>query len=174
MFLLKLYRFNKLAFFAFISFITAYIFLNYKWGLVATPIYQFGMYSGIEHTSGEYKTYAITVNDQQLNLNDFSAPQLDAMLIPIKHFKAQKENNAAVYKVFTNVFSKAGISGILKDANFDNNITDGEFTHWYLRSLSKILNYTVNSFQITSRNHLWQSDHFVPVHSSKIEFADVK
>lgn len=174
MFLLKLYQFNKLAFVLFASFIIAFIFLNYKWGLVATPIYQFGMFSGIETIKTQTNAYSVYVNNQLLNLNNYTAPELDLILIPARQYLLQKSNNESVYYTFKNVFSKVGISGLLKEKNFRNDITTRAFSDWYKSEIGKQLYFKVESVKITSRNYFFINGQFFAADSSKIEFEDVK
>ncbi len=51
MFLKKLWYYNKALFSFVTAFIIAMAIIMYKWGIVATPVLQFGMYSSKFYTS---------------------------------------------------------------------------------------------------------------------------
>ena len=75
MFLKKLYQQNKFLFVAVIVFLSTYLFLNFKWGVIATPVQQYGMFSGKFIIEDPLPVYLVKANGKLIN---------NALLSPIE------------------------------------------------------------------------------------------
>src|SRR4051812_31223866 len=93
MFLQKVYRHSKILFAAMVFFIAMQLFINYKHGVVLSPFYHYGMYSGVMNTNDSYTIFAVGLNGKQLRGQDFSSQQWDQIMLPLQYYSAINKSN---------------------------------------------------------------------------------
>lgn len=155
MFLRRLYRHHRTYFFAFCGFVSCFLFLNYKWGFYATPLYEFGMFSKPYHRGDSQKLYKIFVNNRLLDMGKYSFTQRDMLLWPLEAYQAQKEKNASVLATMKNGFSKFGLAAPFSEGTYCNQINDADFTAWYTKLLEKTIGYKVHRLELYSQQYVW-------------------
>jgi hypothetical protein len=169
MFIKKLYSYSKVLFFVLMLFIISFIYLFYKWGVVATPVYEFGMYSKVQHVSDTQNIYRIFVNDSLVDMGKIYFPKRDILLVSLADYQMQNQENKNVFEVMRNFFIKTRLSSFnLK--NFTNNISDADFLNWYKTQLQNFLHIPVNKIELYSQQFLWKPGGFVQISSLKKEF----
>jgi hypothetical protein len=97
MFLKQLYRYNKKIFIAVLIFLLAFLYINYKWGVVATPVLQYGMYSGPFYLKDTQSLYIIKANDERINEATLSFTDRDFLQLYPESYLSQKKINADCY-----------------------------------------------------------------------------
>ena len=149
MFLKDLYNYSKPAFYGFIGFLMAFIFLNYKWGMVAAPVFQFGMYSkpvSIKDTQTVYKVY---LNEKPADLSKFGFTERDILLVSLENYQKSFPINESVYLTMNRILSAAGANGLMKREVYVKDANYTEFNYWYKKLLQEIAGYPVNSAVVT-------------------------
>lgn len=105
MFLVRLFKFNRLAGIIAVCLLSGFIYLNYKWGFVAAPLFQYGMYSQPVPIDGERTVFRITDFggiDQMPRLHYFERDQLAHYLSGMSNLT----NNEHVRSVFMPVLTR--------------------------------------------------------------------
>ena len=162
MFLKELWRYHKTGFALLVLFLGLMAFLNYKHGAVATPIFQYGMYSGRIYIRDTQKVYQLKVNNQLLNLSSYSFTERDIIQSSLINYKNQEAHNAAVFFTMKNLLSKFGIGRLMQQSSYSNNITDTAFTLWYKNIVQKIINYPVYNLEVYEQKYIWETNALKP------------
>ena len=165
MFLKELWRYHKLGFALLVLFLGLMAFLNYKHGAVATPIFQYGMYSGRIYIQDTQKVYQLKVNNQLLNLSKYSFSEIDIIQGSLINYKKQEVNNDAVFLTMKSIMSKIGVGHFMHQSSYSNNITNTAFTLWYKNIVQKIIGYPVYSLEVYEQKYIWQTDSLKPASS---------
>ena len=165
MFLKYLYANSKTRFVLFMIITASFIFLNIKWGAVATPLYQYGMFSGRMYPADTQKIYHIYVNDKLVDLNTITQAKKDLLFITLEKFEKEKEINDLVFISMQKIFSYAGVGSFMKENNYKNNIPDQLFAHYYQKLLQDVLDYHIVKTSIYSQLYRWHSGKFLPASS---------
>ncbi len=173
MFLKKLYGFNKIFCTGFVFVIILFCFLNYKRGMVMTPIFQYGMYSGIFHLTDTQAIYKIYVDDKLIDLTKYSFEKNDDILVSIGNYEKAKHSNAITFETMKRIMSKVGLSSFMTASNFSNNISDQDFMLWYKRKMEKLFGNPIEKIEIFSQKMLWQQDAIKAVSSPTKLFSIV-
>jgi hypothetical protein len=156
MFIKRLYRHSKILFFAFVLFIVAFIFINYKWGLTATPIYQYGMFSSKFYIKDTQSVFKIYVNEKLLDITKYSFAERDIMLVTLEKYGQQVNNNEAVYTVMKKIPQQFGIT--MPVGLYRCMVADKNFTGWYKKSLQQIIGYPVKKLEVYKQQVAWGND----------------
>jgi len=171
MFIKKLYRYSKAVFFVFAAFIIAFVFINYKWGVVATPVYQYGMFSSVFHVSDTQVVYHIYVNDKHLDITKYAMAKRDMMLISLENYEKAKEINQPVFFTMKRILDKTGLGYLMSQPNYSNNINDTVFSMWYKKLLQKTTGFPVVKIAVFSQKYVWVNNLLNPVSSpEKLSF----
>ena len=163
MFVKQLYQFNKWLFGCFVLFIMAMIFINYKWGMTATPIQQYGMYSAKMAVNDTLKSYQVYVNQKKIDPTTYGLVDRDMMQIPVADFEKQQAVNEQAFATMKGIFNKIGMGGLMKKENFINTTTAEQFTNWYKKQLEKRSGHQVDDLSIFEQQYIWNSSNVVPV-----------
>ena len=155
MFLKKLYHFNKSTFFLLILLFTIYGYINYKWGVTATPVYQYGMFSNKMYLKDTQTIYKIFVDDKYLDISKYSFEKRDMILISLQNYSKQQVVNNAVVNTLKIIPQKTGFSGLIKPVLYQNNITDAIFTRWYKQFLERITGEKIRSIAVYQQKTIW-------------------
>lgn len=77
MFLKEVYRHSKWMFAGMLFFMAAQLAINFKKGMVFSPFFHYGMYSGKATPMPEYRVNLVLVNGDTLSGSNFTPPQWD-------------------------------------------------------------------------------------------------
>jgi hypothetical protein len=168
MFIKKLYHYNKLLFGLLVGYILLFVFINYKSGLVVSPIIQYGMYSGVYKTTDTVTIYKIYANDSLVNFSNLSNAQRDVLETSLGLFSMEKSNNLAVFETMKRILSKMQVGKLMQIEKYSNNITPEIFKAWYMKQLSRIVGYTVTNVKIDLQTFIWKDHKYTQIDSSAI------
>jgi hypothetical protein len=154
MFLKKLYSYSKVMFFGFVVFVMVFVFINYKWGLTATPIYQYGMFSGKFYIKDTQAVFKIYVNSKLLDITQYSFAERDIILMTLEKYGQHVKTNESVYAVMKKIPERLGLN-IMQQELFTCNVTDKEFTEWYRKLLQGIVGYTIANLEVYEQPVAW-------------------
>lgn len=152
MFLSQLYKFNKSAFLFFFAFIIIYAFINYNWGAVATPVYQYGMFSTKFYLKDTQTAFKIYTNDKLLDISNYHFAERDMLLVSLENYIKHKEVNASIYTTMRKI---PGLDKIMKATAYSNNISDTVFTTWYKRLIKTVTKKPVEKLEIYTQKVHW-------------------
>lgn len=169
MFIKKLYHHSKPLFFIIVSFLLVFAFLNIKWGAVATPAYQYGMFSGIMHRSDTQRLYQVFVNDQPFDISPWSFAERDILLVSLKKYKSEKEANSAVFNTMKRLLAPVGIGKSMREDVYTNRITSSVYTNWLKYLLQKMSGNKVTKVTVYSCLYKWSAGNIQPISSPEKE-----
>jgi len=156
MFIKNLFKFNRLYSIVFAGFVLLFVFLNLKKGLIATPIYQFGMYRGIMHKTDTLYVLHIYLNNKKLDVSKYDFPIRDILVCSVLNYQKSSHINVEIYQTFESIFNRIGYSNISNESFFTNNINDTQFLKWYKTYLEKIVIYPISKIEIFSQKYVWK------------------
>jgi hypothetical protein len=163
MFFKKLYQHSKLLFLIFVSFLFAFVFLNYKWGVVATPVYQYGMYSGPMYLRDTLHLMQVNINGKKLNMGKYTFASKDKMLVmPDKYLKSLHQNKA-IQQSLQRIFTPLGMWSLFNSDKFVQQVQPQIFMQWYRNQLQRFIHEEINSIEILQQDYLRQATHLVPL-----------
>ncbi len=158
-------------FLLFVAYLLAFLFINYKWGMIATPVLQFGMYSGPHHLTDTISVYRVIVNDRAIDPSQFSAGQNDFIETYLGLYPAYKENNRLVNETFNkylNFLPGAGMPA-------EKFVPDEDFTKWFTQKMQAMVAGPIETLRATRQDFLWAGKRLVPIDSaSKLDFLDAQ
>lgn len=147
MYLQQLYRVNKFWFVVVFFFMGGQLFINYKRGIVITPLYHYGMYSRKATMPNTIELYEIVINGKVLQPFHFSSQKWDKFILPIEEYcKMEKHNNDLFLKEINRVLHK--VSFVPNSKNFMIEKTPNQFLAWYKKYTSKIISIPINQIEI--------------------------
>lgn len=163
MFLKKLYGHSKVLFVVFLSFLAAFIFFNYKWGVVATPIYQYGMFSGPVHLSDTLTMMEVNINGASPDMSQYSFISKDKMLVMPEKYLLSLLQNGTVEATMQSIFSKIGAGNWMHGNQFVPDVDSKTFMLWYQHQLQDFVKTKIDSIQIYQRKLLWNGSRIEPL-----------
>lgn len=164
MFLKQLYHYNKTGFAVFIAFIIAFLYLNFKWGLVATPVYQYGMYSGRYSTGDTQRVCHLYAGDHRLPVEEMHFSDRDLLFTMIEKYENQKGQNPLMYSTINNIYSRFGLTNLVKAGSYRNNVNDTIFMKWLQYFLyHKMNNSDIDSVRYDQQLYQWQQGKMRPL-----------
>ena len=169
MFLKKLYRHNKTIFLLFAAYLLAFLYINYKWGVIATPVLQYGMYSGKYRLSDTITVYRVVVNNKNMEHPLIAAGQNDFIQTYLGLYPAYKENNQLVNATFGKflVFLRAN------ENPGEGPVTDEVFTKWFGKKIQTMVAEPIQTLKATRQHFVWAQRRLVPIdNASKLDFLD--
>ena len=162
MFIKKLYQFNKAACYLFMAFITAFAFINYKWGITATPILQYGMFSSPMYLKDTQTVYVVVADGETIDCSGSSLTNRDILqLYPANYLDSKSIHTA----VFNTMQPYIGFTGLMQLDKYNPNLTDSSFTNWYKQKVQAILKKRVDSLQVFKQDFVWQGNTLQPIGS---------
>ena len=166
MFITRLYKHSKFAAICFLLFIASYLFINYKWGVVATPIYQLGLYSGVAHIGDTQTVYTFYVDDKLLLLNNLPFAHADMIVVSLSRYKNHEANNKAVMDVF-NKYSNKLFNQSLQIKPYTNAITDQQAGLWF-HQLLRGYGIPNKKISVYSNRYIWVKHQLRPIAQEKL------
>jgi len=160
MFLKQLYRHSKTACFILIAFLLAFIYIFFKWGIVAAPVLQYGMFSAPVHLADTQQVYMISVNNKPVDCAALSFSDRDILQVSLADYEKQGAVNESVYNTMHKFL---GFTGLMDKNKYVNHISDAGFTQWYKAKLEKITGASVDSLSVYKQYFLWRQNSLQPV-----------
>ncbi len=158
MLLKELWKHNKFSFFLLTMFLTAMLFINYKRGLVITPMLQYGMFSEKFQLEDTITTYQIIVDNKQIDLSNYSFTERDLIITPIEDYQKQKKTNPAIYTTMKPFFNKVGLGNFMEEVKYSNQITEIDFNNWYKNKLQMLILTPINNLEIQTCRYVWENN----------------
>ncbi len=165
MFLPKLFRHSKALFLALVGFVILFGYLNLKWGVTATPIYQFGMFSGIEKLTDTQQVYYFIVNSKPVSISHLPFPERDQLLASLGQYRLQSSRNPAAFGVIRALAAGAGVAGVMKADNYINHFTEPEFARWYIHLFQKYSGIPTRELIVYTKSFIRQKGKFIMLQS---------
>ncbi len=162
MFLKRLYQQNKFLFTVVIAFLSTYVFLNLKWGMIATPVQQYGMFSGKHDISDSLPVYFVKANGNLVNNAELSVIQRDFVQAYPEYYQSQYSQNAGVYNSLKKYLFFAADEQ-KHNYKFFNKTNDDIFSNWFRKRMSEIMNQRVNSLELYKRYFYWNGEQMLPL-----------
>lgn len=172
MFFKELYHYSKPGFGGILLFLFTYFLINYKWGVVAAPVFQFGMYSSKFHINDDREIYQLQVNGKPLDYSKLSFTDIDKIQFFLARYEKQTVVNESVFKTIQKypVFSH-----VMNWNEFSNHLSDHAFSIWYKALLEKILNTKIYSLTASKQQLVWVEKNLQPSASPiKLNFVVLK
>ncbi|HNJ93908.1 MAG TPA: hypothetical protein PLS65_03995 [Ferruginibacter sp.] len=165
MFIKRLYRYNPFLFVAFILFLLAFLVVNYKWGTVATPVMQFGMYSKHYSVKDTQVVFLVDVNGKRIDAAALSLSDRDLFQIYPDAFFRQPAANTAARETMRKYLAPVGLDGYMSDKKFINPVADSSFWHWYGAMAAKVLDEPIQTMAVYKQAFTWGSGKLEPAGS---------
>lgn len=163
MFFKNLYQHSKGLFWIFVSFLFAFVFLNYKWGVVATPVYQYGMYSGPMYLSDTLHLMQVNINGKKLNMAKYPFASKDKMLVMPDRYLKSLHQNKAIQQSLQRIFTPVGMGPLFNSDKFVQQVPPQLFMQWYRSQLQRFIHEEINAIEILQQDYLRQATHLVPL-----------
>lgn len=156
MYLKKLYTTHKGWFIAIMLFIIIQLGLDVKQAISFSPVFHYGMYSGVMKPQPAYYVTEVWVNGRQLATKDFNPCGWDKVVQPIELYNNQQAWNSGVWN--------RDIKRILhfKDSSrYVNTITASGFNAWYRQYLQTFLHENIDSIRIATTTYTFTGTQLV-------------
>lgn len=163
MFIRRFYRYNKALCGLFTAFIILFLIINYKWGTVATPVLQYGMYSSVFTTKDTQTVYLVKADGLPINNAGISLTNRDILQIYPDTYTRQQQVNNDVYAIMQRYFRYAGLASLMNNNRFHNSISDSLFMNWYKTQAEKITGKQVKGLAIYQQHFTWQGSSLQPM-----------
>jgi len=155
MFLKSVFNHSKLLFLLMIIFIAGQLFINYKRGVVFSPLFHYGMYSEVMHVKPTYQVWEVQVNGQKLSAEDFSIQQWDKIILPLQYYQGINSSNQLYHRDVKRLLQKLHL--FTTEENFLSNCSYPDFEQWYKRYLQSVTGEAVSDMEITYRSYRFDS-----------------
>ena len=109
MFLKEVYRHSKWMFAGMLFFAIAHIGVNLKRGMVFSPFFHYGMYSGVYEPKRDYLVNLVTINGDTLRGKDFTPPEWDKLQYSLNQVLASRCDTLFYQNQVRRLFLKAGL-----------------------------------------------------------------
>ena len=163
MFIKEFWHYRKSGTIILLLFISAWCYLNYKQGAVATPLLQYGMYSGRCYVSDTQYVLRLVVNNKLLDFTKYSMSQRDQLQFYLEKFLVEKELNEKVFFTMRQLFSKAGLAQWMQKEKYINLANCQEFGQWYKKKVAAITREKIIELAAYRQKYIWQNDILTPV-----------
>jgi hypothetical protein len=163
MFIKELYTYNRKGAIAFIAFILLFIFLNIKWGAVAFPINEYGMYSGKYPLNDTQFVYKIHAGETYVDFTKLPMAERDKLQYSLEFYERYKANNIEVYTTMKRLMSNMLLGQLMGEKQYTVSVDRIQFANWFNQMLSAILHKEISSSEIYIQPYVWQSSQLNPV-----------
>lgn len=168
MFLTQLYKYNKFLFTCLISFILLSSIVFYKWGAVATPIYQYGMFCKKFQLADTQQVYQISINNKLVDYSEFNQHDIDLTQEVIYNYVKQKKTNLEIYHTLHSFYAKLGLESIMKEEHFLNSLTDKEFVIWFASIIPRHKNVNPAELKVEQYYYLFNNQKLELITKTKV------
>ncbi|TAD84797.1 MAG: hypothetical protein EAY75_12395 [Bacteroidetes bacterium] len=132
MFLKQVYRYNKWLFAAFVAFGVAQLLVFSKPGIVFSPFYNYGMYSGVIHIK---PVYSVT-HFEGLKAHEYSPQEWDKIFVTLERYEALPQNDSIYINHIARLYRKIGLSAP-NIQHFSLAVPPHVFEAWYSTYVKK-------------------------------------
>ena len=136
------------------AFLLAWFYINIKWGVVATPVMQYGMYSAPFHIKDTQEVYQVEANKKIINCGRLSFVDCDIVQLYLYDYERQQLVNKAVYNTMRKYIPFMGLNAGI----YINHVSDSAFTRWYKLKLEKMIGEDIFSLVVFKQRFVWQQD----------------
>jgi hypothetical protein len=159
----ELYRHQRPLAIAITIWLIAFLVINVKWGMVSTPVYQYGMFSSQQYLKDTVTTYNIKVNKEALPLTSLSFAERDVLFLTLdRYLLSDQHNNKVMQNMHRFVTAKPG------DERYFLSLNDDQFFQWYHQIINRLWHKEIHSFTIHKEYFLWQDNQLQIVKSELI------
>jgi hypothetical protein len=163
MFLKELFYYSRLLFLSFVVFLFFFVYLNIKWGVVAFPINQYGMYSGKYTLKDTQQVYLIYADGNPIDVSKLAMAERDILLSSVDYFRTEKENNAAVFSTMKRVMGKFLIGKLMKEPIYSNLTNREGFKDWFRTKVEKITHTAIARIDVFYQKFYFKQDRLYPL-----------
>lgn len=163
MYLVKLYMHQKKNFLLLVIFFITSILVNYKSGIIATPINLYGMFSGAYSMADTLTINNVYIDGVPINYTKYSYEKRDLMIGMLDNYLAQEKSNKNIFETFKKLIQKINASINISYSTFTNKTDNNDFKKWYGRMLTKICKKSITQFAITSQKYVWNGKALTPL-----------
>lgn len=151
MFLQQLYKHSRWMFTMVIIVITTQLFINFKRGIVITPLYHYGMYSEAITPKPAYQVFEVWVNGKQLQGKDFMPWQWDKIVLPLTYYAGIPKSNQLYEEDIKRLLLRLHLQP--DEERFLSTCDYAGFERWYQLYLAKILHKRVPKIDVKYRTY---------------------
>lgn len=155
MFIKQLYQHSKTMFFCFLSFMILFVVINYKWGLVAMPVLQYGMYSGKHFLKDTLSFYTVSVNDKPLNSAVMSQGDIDNIQSYLDTYLLYQESNKVTYHSMRKYIAYVGLESFANHCKYNVVVSDASFYKWFRNKMEKVAGVPVHQLSANRQLLTW-------------------
>ena len=164
MFLKQLYHYNKYGLTVFVLFIVVFLYLNIKWGLVATPVYQYGMFSGRYSVNDTQQVVHFYAGSDRVPVEKLHFSDRDLLFSMVEKYEAQKTQNISLYNTIDGIYARFGLKNFVKAGSYQNDVNDTTFSNWLRFFLyHKMNNSDIGSVRYDHQPYQWQQGKMKPL-----------
>lgn len=164
----KLYRFNKWLFVFTLGWLLLFIVINVKWGMVASPVYQYGMFSSVHALSDTQSAYRLIVNNKILDPSSLSFAERDVLFVSLERYESQDANNKKVSQSLSKFLPQITDT----DKRFYNSIADEAFAQWYRDKVAAITSESVDMLEVFKDHFVWADGKMNLIESVKLPYFE--
>ncbi len=168
MFFKQLFIYNKYLFSILAIFIFATTVVFYKWGAVASPIYQYGMFSKNYYTSDTQLVYQIYNNNKAIDYKLYTQNQLDRVQQNIAKYLNQHKNNNAIYTTMKRALTPFYIGKLMSEQNYTHPISDKQFVNWLFTQLPNSTTVPNSTIKIKQQLYIYKNSTLQLVHTKTV------
>lgn len=128
MFLKKVFQYNMWLFSGMLVFIILQLVCYYKQGMVFSPWYNYGMYSGKFYPQKKYEVYTVSYKYGP-GTRFFFPYHDDKIFLALTQFQRQPQNNLFFDQSVKRIFNKININP--SPIHFTTQVSEAEFKHWF-------------------------------------------
>lgn len=140
----------------------------YKWGAVATPIYQYGMFCEKFYMSDTQKVFQLYIDDKIISYKNYNQHDMDIVQEVIQNYINQKKSNPEIYTTLNRFYSKIGITSFINKKNYLNTISDEAFINWFAKNIPKNRCQNPKDLKVELHEFLYKQTHLVFLKSTTI------
>lgn len=151
--MVKLYHYSKGLFVILVTFLLIFFYINYKWGVVATPIYQYGMYSSKLYTGDAYPAYTFEVNGKAIVLSKLPFPIRDQLIAGLERYLILEKINLKTIDALSPLYGYSQIDNDILAGRISSEV----FSKWYEQWVGSIVGEQVNTLMVYKSMVSWDN-----------------
>jgi len=130
-------------FVAIVGFALVQLLVNAKQGVVFSPVYHYGMYSGVTVPNTQYEVTEVVVDGQPLQTQNFTPAEWDKICYTVELYRHQQAFNQQLWGT-----TIKRLLHLQDSSKYTNTITGAGFNGWYIDYLESILHRKVETVDI--------------------------
>lgn len=168
MFLKKLYLHKKSLFALAVIACVIQLVIFYKQGAVATPFFNYGMYSDRILPLDQYKVYKVYAGGKLLKGDDYSIQEWDKIYLPLYLYYGKDTINTQMIEVRNRLLHKLKLHKLAASNRFfeNNSFNDAAFISWYGSYLASFSGQASSNIRVVKQNYQWNGQYLQPADST--------